>query len=181
MASLGSDVRIRLAEPADAAALLDLVLRNREFWRTGEPRRPDDYYTAEVQRARIEAANGASSPEFARVFLVEVDGRLVGHVGLHGIIRGPFQSADVAYAVDEAVRARGVATAALRQLIVVAFDQLNLHRLQGGTLIDNEASKRVLANCGFVHYGRAPEYLKIDGRWQTNDLFQLINLEHRTE
>lgn len=41
------------------------------------------------------------------------------------------------------------------------------------TLIDNEASQRVLLKNGFVQYGRAPEYLEIAGRWQEHLLFQV--------
>lgn len=59
----------------------------------------------------------------------------------------------------------------------MAFNELNLHRLQGETLTDNLASQRVLQRCGFTHYGTAPEYLRINGQWQTNMLFQLINAD----
>ena len=47
--------------------------------------------------------------------------------------------------------------------------------LQAETLTDNPASQRVLRRCGFVHHGRAPEYLKIDGRLQTNDVDWTLN------
>jgi len=106
------------------------------------------------------------------------DGQLVGRINLNRLIRGAFQSASVGYLLDQHMTGRGIATAALRQVIDIAFSALNLHRLQAETLTDNPASQAVLRRCGFVHYGRAPDYLKIDGRWQTNDLFQLINPDY---
>ncbi|WP_277050726.1 GNAT family N-acetyltransferase [Ruania albidiflava] len=77
--------------------------------------------------------------------------------------------------MDEEHTGRGIATAALRQLTGYAFDDLRLHRLQAEVLPDNVASKRVLSHLGFCHYGTAPHYLRIQGRWQTHDLYQLIN------
>uniref|UniRef100_UPI0011AFF0BF GNAT family N-acetyltransferase n=1 Tax=Arthrobacter sp. GMC3 TaxID=2058894 RepID=UPI0011AFF0BF len=70
---------------------------------------------------------------------------------------------------------QGIATGALSELIRLAFTELNLHRLQGETLVDNRASQHVLARCGFIHYGTAPSYLRIQGRWQTHELYQLTN------
>jgi ribosomal-protein-alanine N-acetyltransferase len=66
----------------------------------------------------------------------------------------------------------------LRELIGFAFGEFDLHRLQGETLTTNLASQRVLERCGFSRYGRAPDYLRIDGRWQTHDLYQLVNADH---
>ena len=88
---------------------------------------------------------------------------------------GFIDSASVGYGVDRACTGRGIATAALRLLVGVGFDVLGLHRLQGETLVDNVASQRVLAACGFEHYGTAPDYLRIDGRWRAHELFQRIN------
>ena len=83
-------------------------------------------------------------------------GQLVGRINLNSLIRGAFQSASVGYLLDQHMTGRGIATAALRQVIDIAFSALNLHRLQAETLTDNPASQAVLRRCGFVHYGRAP-------------------------
>ncbi|HEX2895532.1 MAG TPA: GNAT family protein [Marmoricola sp.] len=172
---------LRAAFGQDAEALAALMRRNREFFRTGGPARDadDPFFTAAGQREVIERAEANAEADTGRMFLVEVEGELVGRVNLNSIIRGAFQSASVGYMVDEAWTGRGVATAALRALIAVAFGELDLHRLQGETLTTNIASQRVLERCGFSRYGRAPDYLFIGGRWQTHDLFQLVNPDHR--
>lgn len=168
-------MHLRPPVPADAGAMAALVTSNREHFRTGEPLRPDAYYSEDGQRRVIDDALSAARAGTAAMFVVEVDGRLVGRVNLNSIIRGAFQSASVGYVIDRRVTGRGVATAALVHLIDIAFGELVLHRLQAETLVTNAASRRVLERCGFVWYGRAPTYLRIDGRWQTQDLFQLIN------
>jgi ribosomal-protein-alanine N-acetyltransferase len=107
-------------------------------------------------------------------------GELAGRITLNGIVRGPFQSCSVGYWVGAAFTRRGLATAALREIIGIAFADvgqqgLGLHRIQAETLLDNVPSQRVLERAGFSRIGMAPEYLKIAGRWQDMLLFQLIN------
>jgi GNAT superfamily N-acetyltransferase len=76
------------------------------------------------------------------------DGVVVGDIGFHG----PPDAAgivEVGYALVEAVRGRGIATAACRQILAVAWRD-------GATAVlaeaeaDNLASRRVLAKSGFV-------------------------------
>ncbi len=169
------DVTLRSPEVGDAEALGDLLRRNRAHFATGQPVRPEGYDSTASQATVIAEAQRARDNGAAAMFLIETDGRLVGKADLNSVIRGAFQSASVGYLVDEAYTGRGVATAALRLLVRHAFDALNLHRLQGETLVDNLPSQRVLLSCGFVHYGTAPDYLRLQGRWQTNALYQLIN------
>jgi len=97
------------------------------------------------------------------MYLIFPGNKLVSRAYLNSVIRGAFQSTSVAYAVDRRFTRRGIATASLRELIHIAFTEQNLHRLQGEVLTDNVASHRVLENCGFSHYGTAPDYLRIDG------------------
>lgn len=171
-------MRIRFAEPSDAEEVAGFLVRNRTYFQPSEPTRGDAYFTVAQQQRRLERAARERDAGRSAMFLVEFDGELVGRMNLGGIVRGAFQSAGVGYAVDRRYARRGIATAALRQLVRHAFEELDLHRLQGETQITNFASQRVLDRCGFEHYGRAPEYAKIDGSWQTIEFYQLINLRH---
>ena len=69
----------------------------------------------------------------------------------------------------------GLATAAVRDMVRVAFDELRLHCVQAETLLHNVRSQRVLKRNGFRRIGMAPAYLKIAGRWQDHILYQVIN------
>ncbi|WP_324650212.1 GNAT family protein [Georgenia sp. H159] len=178
MTSPTTEVHIRPVALEDARELAELLSRNRDYFRTGEPHRPEDYYTAEGQRALVGVALQARDAGSGTTFVIESGGVLVGRIALSSIVRGAFQSGSVGYVVDRAAAGRGVATAALRQVVDVAFVDLDLHRLQADTLPENVASQRVLHKCGFVRIGRAPHYLRIDGRWRTHDLFQLVNHNH---
>lgn len=168
-------VSLRVPDLGDAGALCDLLTRNRSYFQAGEPLRPDDFYTEEGQRRVITGAHESRASGSALLFLIEEHGALVGRANLNGITRGALQSASVAYLVDERHAGRGIAQAALRALIRFAFVELNLHRLQAEVLETNVASRRVLTASGFVHYGTAPDYLRIQGRWQAHMLYQLTN------
>jgi ribosomal-protein-alanine N-acetyltransferase len=166
----------RLIRLDDAPALAELVQANRTFLAPWEPLRDENYFTEPGQRADIERAlerhdQGNALPS---VILDDADA-VVGRITLNGIVRGAFQSCSVGYWLSPAAGGRGLATAALRETIAVAFGELGLHRVQAETLLDNAASQRVLERNDFVRIGMAPKYLKIAGRWQDCLLYQVIN------
>jgi ribosomal-protein-alanine N-acetyltransferase len=166
----------RLITLADAAVLAELVRASREFLAPWEPLRGEDYFTETGQRADIETALerhkiGNALPSV----ILDHTGAVVGRITLNGIVRGAFQSCSVGYWLSAAAAGRGLATAALRETIALAFGELGLHRIQAETLLSNVASQRVLDRNGFVRIGMAPTYLKIAGQWQDFILYQLIN------
>jgi ribosomal-protein-alanine N-acetyltransferase len=159
----------------DVPLLAELLRVNREFLAPWEPIRGDDYFTADGQRAVIEVAldRYAQGTTLPHVILDE-SGRVVGRITLDGIVRGPFQSCNLGYWLSAADNGRGLASAAVRDIKRVAFEELGLHRIQAGTLLHNVRSQRVLARNGFVRFGTAPAYLNIAGEWQDHALFQVV-------
>lgn len=168
-------VTIRPALESDAEELSALVTRNRNYFSTGEPAMPDEYYRPAFQAQAIYQDQVNRAAGTGAMFLIEESGVLVGRINLNSIIRGVLQSGNVGYLVDEASTGRGIATAALRHLVDYAFADLRLHRLQASVLPDNTGSQKVLEKVGFSHFGTAPDYLFIQGKWRTHDLYQLIN------
>lgn len=165
----------RLVSPDDAAALAALLTDNREFLAPTEPYRADSYYSVAGQDELIEDllakhVTGTSLPHV----ILDDHGVLVGRITLNEIVRGPFQSCSVGYWVAEGATRRGLGTAALARMPEIAFGELQLHRMQAGTLTDNAASQKVLERNGFQRFGLAPAYLKIAGRWQDHVLWQLL-------
>jgi [ribosomal protein S5]-alanine N-acetyltransferase len=173
---LTDDLVLRELDASDAPALAAAYTRNRLHLAAWEPVRDDAFFTEAGQAADIDlqlasAVAGASVP-----FVLDdtVNGRIVGRFSLSGIVRGPFQSANLGYWVDGALNGRGLATAAVGRTVRIARDDLRLHRLQAATLPHNVASQRVLVRNGFERIGFAPRYLQIAGNWQDHDLFQAI-------
>jgi [ribosomal protein S5]-alanine N-acetyltransferase len=155
---------IRPLVPDDAAELAGLLIANRTFLAPFVPERAEDFFTAEGQRARIEAAE--------HVYAIPDGDVLAGVISLSNLVRGPFQSAQLGYWVDETRNGRGLATRALAELVDHAFADLGLHRLEAAALVDNIPSQRVLEKNGFSRIGVAPRYLEIAGAWSDHVLFQ---------
>jgi len=166
----------RLVSLADVPVLADLVRVNRAFMAPYEPPRSEEYFTEAGQRALVRGllTQYAQDRTLPHVVLDE-QGAVVGRITLNDIVRGPFQSCSLGYWVAESAGGRGLATAAVRHVTQLAFEELGLHRVQAGTLVDNVRSQRVLEKCGFTRFGLAERYLRIAGRWQDHVLFQLLN------
>jgi ribosomal-protein-alanine N-acetyltransferase len=107
------------------------------------------------------------------------EAEVVGRLTLNGIVRGPFQSCSMGYWIAEDETGKGLATSAVQAALTFAFNELELHRVQAETLINNVASRRVLAKAGFTQYGLAPRCLKIAGMWQDHLMFQRLNEHNR--
>ena len=108
--------------------------------------------------------------------IITTDGRVAGRITLDGISRGAFQSCTVGYWVSTDQAGQGLASSALAEVCQIAFNELGLHRIEAGTLLHNARSQRVLAKNAFAQYGKAPDYVKIAGRWQDHLLFQRLTL-----
>ena len=166
---------IRLASLDDASVIASLLTANRDFLAPWEPLRDESWFSVGGQRAAIAAvlANheaGTSAP----YVVLDDSGAVVGRMTLSGVVRGALQSASLGYWVSEHANGRGLATAAVRDVVRIAFDDLGLHRVQADTLLHNVASQRVLERVGFTQYGVAPSYLRIAGRWQDCAMWQLL-------
>lgn len=166
----------RLARIEDAAELADLERANRAHLAPWEPSRDQDYYTVDTYQATLAQqlerhASGLALP----LVIVDENGGIVGRITLHSIVRGALQSATLGYWLSEAAAGRGLAGAALGELIAASFGELRLHRLEAGTMLHNVRSQRVLERHGFARSGVAPRFLRIAGAWEDHALYQLLN------
>jgi ribosomal-protein-alanine N-acetyltransferase len=169
-----ASIATRLVDTDDAAPFAEIYSSYRDALAPYEPQRPEEFYTEAGQRAVIEGALREHGQGVTLPHAIVVDGAAVGRITLSGIARGPFLSARLGYWVSPALHGRGVATAAVREIVRVAFEELGLHRLQAGTLLHNVASQKVLEGTGFIRFGLAQKYVKIAGQWQDHAMYQLI-------
>lgn len=168
----------RLISLDDVPELTRLARDNRDFLAPTSPHRDEGFYTEEGQRAGVVDVLARHEQGSVLPHVILDGARVVGRITLNEIVRGPFLSCHLGYWVAEPFTGRGLATAAVRDIVRAAFDELGLHRVQAGTLVHNVASQRVLERTGFERFGLAPAYLRIDGRWQDHLLFQLLNHDH---
>ncbi len=165
-------MRLRMLGPEDAEAMLELRLRNREHFLTGEPIHDAAFFTVEGQRKALHAAVEQREAGTRVLFGILEDDGIAGYVALSQIFRGAFQNAYLGYAVDHERCGRGLATAAVRATLEHAW-AIGLHRVQANVIPGNAGSRRVLEKNGFRHEGRALRYLHIGGRWADHDMFAI--------
>ena len=154
--------------PADAEVLTALRLANREYVRPWEPDSddPERWFTVESVRGWI--TDGADR------FVILDGAEVAGLASITGIVHGAMQSAMISYFVEEARSGRGLATAAVGELLTVAFGELGLHRVEAGTAVGNLASQRVLEHNGFTRVGLLRRHLLLRGEWVDHYLWERL-------
>ncbi len=152
--------------PDVADELLRFETDNRAFFEARINARPPGYYSLQGVQAAIEQARRDSAEDKGYQFLVrDAAGVLVGRVNLAGVRRGQFQMADLGYRIGESAGGRGHASEALRQVLVKAFGELGLRRVEANARVDNEGSVRVLLRNGFTQFGRSTRSFELGGVW----------------
>lgn len=125
------------------------------------------------ERSRAEATARAGT--HLRVGGFTPNGTLVGLFALNDIVRGVFESAHASWQIGAEWVGRGLATAGVRGLLVLAFTPsptgVGLHRVQANIMPSNGASLRVAAKVGFREEGLAQRYLRIGGEWQDHGMY----------
>ena len=161
---------IRPLREEDADELAALYRANREFLAPFEPERPPEFFTGEGQRERLEyqLANGTHA------FAILDGDEIAGTINLFHIVRESLQSGAIGYWVDSGRNGRGLATAAVEEIVAYAFGELELHHVEAATLVDNVRSQRVLEKAGFERIGIARRFLHIHGEWRDFLLFQRV-------
>ena len=85
-----------------------------------------------------------------------------------------FRIAEVWYKLHPTCWGRGYATEALHKVLSFGFNQLNLHRIEAGCAVGNQASIRVLEKVGMQREGSKRKVLPIRGRWVSNYEYALL-------
>lgn len=161
---------IRPLRPEDGEELAALYFANRDFLAPFEPVRPPEFFTADGQRERLQRQlDGETHP-----FAILDDGAIAGTINVFHVVRESLQSCTIGYWIDGARNGRGLATGAVGEILVFAFEDLALHRVEAATLVDNVPSQRVLEKNGFERIGLARRFLRIDDEWRDFFLFQRL-------
>lgn len=168
-------LQLRPLTEQDAESMTTLRASNRDFFQPFEPRREDEWYTLDSQRADIAAAEQqllAGRKYYFGIFSA-AGNDLVGWVTLSCIERGVWQNCNLGYSVAQSQNGKGIATGAVSAALSIAFKELELHRVQAAVMLHNQASARVLEKNGFRREGLAERYLRLNGEWEDHSIFAI--------
>ena len=159
---------LQLLRADHAPALLAFERENRAYFTASISDRGDEYFTQFADRHRELLAEQAAGTG-AYYVLVDDDGSVLGRFNLYRVADG---SAELGYRVAQRAAGRGLATAAVRELCLLAVAEHRLRTLRAATSRDNAASQRVLAKAGFVPVGpaRPADIGGKQGTWFQRDL-----------
>ncbi|MGG7165772.1 GNAT family N-acetyltransferase [Clostridium ihumii] len=167
----GNKITLKILTPEDGEDLLDYYLKNRKYLEPFEPSREESFYTLDSQKNDLIK----SYKQFIRGeeahFGIYVDNKLSGRIKISNIVMGIFKSGFIGYSIDEHEQGNGYAKEALKLALKFAFNELDLHRVEASTLLDNLKSQGVLKSCGFLEVGISKEYLYINGSWKDHKIF----------
>jgi RimJ/RimL family protein N-acetyltransferase len=170
----GKLVRLRGYEKSDAEALVRWFSDEEVTRWLGPMNVP---ITRAKQEQFIEMA--AASGDDAKYFAIEtLEGKLVGDCGLRGI---DWKSRKAEFFItigEKPLWDKGLGSDALRIVIRLAFDKMNLNRLWLTTLVDNPRAVRCYEKCGFVREGLLRQESYVDGKYRDVFMMGLIRADY---
>ena len=175
----GQGIYLRYPRIGDYLAWARLLAESREFLTPWEPVWADDELTRGAFRRRIKRYQKETRLDSAYVFFVlrQSDDALLGGCTLSNVRRGVTQCCTMGYWIGAKFARQGYMTNAVKALVPFVFKTLGLHQIEAACLVDNEASKNLLARTGFRQEGLARRYLLINGAWADHLLFALLKEE----
>ena len=112
--------------------------------------------------------------------LIEYEGKVAGGVELVNI-RWFNRKAEITIWILPEFRGKGLAKTALEGIIKLAFEQLNLHRLEAEVYEFNKQAINLFTNARFVVEGTLREAKYKDGRYYDIIRFGLLKKEWKTK
>jgi [ribosomal protein S5]-alanine N-acetyltransferase len=165
---------IRLIAPGDAEALAAHLGRDAEAFARWDPERPPEWYTPAAQRSRIDAMltrhdNGEIWPG-----VVVAEDVVIGQVTVQNILLGAWRKAELGYWIAYPHQGQGHATRAVSLAVQLMTTELELHRAEAITDMDNLGSQHVLRNNGFVPCGVARSRIFTAGMWRDEIIWERL-------
>lgn len=173
----GDRIYIRLLDISDAEAVLDLQLRNKEFFKHYTTTKNEDFYTLKVQEEIIKEniIKKENDESYSFGIFTKSSDELIGNVALNEVLRSSLQSCFIGYYLDMQHNGKGYMTEVVKLLVKYAFEDLKLHRIEAGVMPHNIRSMRVLEKAGFMKEGIARKNVKINGVWEDHQVLAIVN------
>lgn len=177
----GPRVMLRAPVARDARQWMSLRQESQEFLKPWEPTWPPDGCSRSAFERRRMQIRDEWRAGVGCGFLIfdHKDEALVGGITLSNMRQGVAATGSLGYWIGEANARRGYMTESVGCVLDYAFGELHLHRVEAACLPHNDASRGLLAKCGFQEEGLARGYLKIDGRWRDHVLFGMLRDDPR--
>lgn len=166
----------RLPEPQDAELMLAFHLENQKHFEPWDPGLPDNFFKIDYWLKKIEDAQKEFTlDQSLRLNIFHLPtGKLIGTSNYTSFERGPFQNCRLGYKIAHEFQGQGLMRESLRASLEFVFLELKMHRVEANFIPRNDRSGALLKRLGFTVHGIAPQYLRINGRWEDHALASLL-------
>ncbi len=169
---------LKVLDESYKSMVLRFYLEGNHFFGQVEPRRPEDFFSAEYQGKLLSyEMKSFLSGSMARYHVFEKDNqdKVIGTISLRDIKKGAFCSGTIGYKLLPEYTGRGYATQMVKAVTYAAFKEDNLHRINAYVQPDNYASIKVLEKVGYEKEGLARRMIRINGEWKDHFLYACVN------
>ena len=166
------DIFLHLLHPRDVSALLEFEVENREWFEQFVPAREDRFYSnagvaEQVTNFLTEYDNGEMIPMLIKDANGTICGRInVRDIGLNG------ESGELGYRVGRSFGSKGIASNAVRKLLVYLAEYSSLKYVDAYALVGNVGSNKILSNTGFELVGTVENYAVFKGENQDANYYR---------
>lgn len=119
-------------------------------------------YTYESGEKFINMAMSAGEPQ--RIFAIALNDEVIGSIGIHPQSDIMIRNAELGYWLAEPFWGRGIATAAIRQMVEYGFRSFEINRIFARPFGSNMGSQRALEKAGFTLEARLQGTIFKNGR-----------------
>ncbi|HTR95725.1 MAG TPA: GNAT family protein [Trebonia sp.] len=188
---LGEPLMLRPPRMTDVRARAALRSANESWLRPWDPTNPAQAGAPE-SRSPLEPLVALVRKSPARPFLVEANrwlqeashgndlcwlicygAELAGELNIRQVTWGSTRSAEIGYWIDQKHAGLGIMPTAVAMGVDYCFQELGLHRLEGGIRLDNIPSRRVAEKLGFREEGVRLRLVHTDGAWQDHAYYAI--------
>lgn len=164
---------IRLLRPTDRSEWIRVKQENYDLFQYWEPLWDMDHLTYQGYNRYMKDVHHAfqSGNYFAFGVFLRDTSHLIGHVEVSNVLGWPKQCATIGYWMDKAHQSRGYMGESLKEILSWGFENLNLVKIDAGTMMDNHKSHHVLEKLGFQKEGESKSYIEIDGAYRDHYLW----------
>lgn len=119
-------------------------------------------YTVEHGKTFIEKANSSNTN---LILAIDINGEAIGGIGLHPQNDIHVRNAELGYWLAEPFWGKGIITNAIKQMIPIGFNELDIDRIFARPFGTNIGSQKVLEKAGFKLEGRFEKTIFKNGEY----------------
>ena len=164
---------LKQIELSDTADIFNTIISQREY--PGEWL-PFVEFTHELKDTEVFVRSVVDAPEDVRefVFVIHFDGQFAGLAGFKSTDRDN-KKTEIGYWLSEGFQKKGIMTESVRCLIKLAFEELDINRIQIKCAVGNTPSNNIPKKLGFKFEGIEREgELFPDGSFKDLEIYSLL-------